>query len=117
MQDKQIFNGCIISLLLLLLFKGVVPEYQCAVKREAKKAQKEKDRPSSSAMGSPDMKEQEVKAVSAPASVAPQHHHHQQVNHHHHQHSAHHQQQQQQMMMIHVNLHKSNYFSFGITCN
>ncbi len=26
---------------------GVVPEYQCAVKREAKKAQKDKDKPNS----------------------------------------------------------------------
>jgi hypothetical protein len=104
------------AVLYCTFFLGVVPEYQCAVKREAKKAQKEKDRPSSSAMGSPDMKEQEVKAVSAPASVAPQHHHHQQVNHHHHHHpNAHLHHQQQQMMMIHVNLHKSNYFfGFGI---
>ena len=31
----------------------MVPEYQCAVKREAKKAQKEKERPGSSALGSP----------------------------------------------------------------
>lgn len=42
---------------------GVVPEYQCAVKREAKKAQKEKDRPNSSSLGSPDMKEPEIKAI------------------------------------------------------
>nr|BAF49030.1 ecdysone receptor A1 [Daphnia magna] len=41
----------------------VVPEYQCAVKREAKKAQKEKDRPNSSSLGSPDMKEPEIKAI------------------------------------------------------
>jgi len=41
----------------------VVPEYQCAVKREAKKAQKEKDRPNSSSLGSPDMKEPEVKVI------------------------------------------------------
>lgn len=64
----------------------MVPEYQCAVKREAKKAQKEKDRPNSSSLGSPaDVKEpQEIKAV---------HHHHlqqQQL------------QQQQQQQHIHV---------------
>ena len=46
-----------------LRMTGVVPEYQCAVKREAKKAQKEKDRPNSSSLGSPDMKEPEVKVI------------------------------------------------------
>merc|ERR1712071_394045 len=40
-----------------------VPEYQCAVKREAKKAQKEKDRPNPTSLGSPDMKEPEVKVI------------------------------------------------------
>ena len=33
---------------------GVVPEYQCAVKREAKKAQKDKDRPNSTTSCSPE---------------------------------------------------------------
>ena len=42
---------------------GVVPEYQCAVKREAKKAQKEKDRPNPTSIGSPEMKEAEVKVI------------------------------------------------------
>jgi len=41
----------------------VVPEYQCAVKREAKKAQKEKDRPNPTSIGSPEMKEAEVKVI------------------------------------------------------
>ena len=50
-------------LLCHLVYAGVVPEYQCAVKREAKKAQKEKDRPNSSSLGSPEMKEPEVKVV------------------------------------------------------
>lgn len=36
-----------------------MPEYQCAVKREAKKAQKEKDRPG--ALGSPDSKDADLK--------------------------------------------------------
>lgn len=39
---------------------GVVPEYQCAVKREAKKAQKEKDKPNSTTQ-SPTPKEGEIK--------------------------------------------------------
>jgi hypothetical protein len=47
----------------LSAFAGVVPEYQCAVKREAKKAQKEKDRPNSTSLGSPDMKEPEIKVI------------------------------------------------------
>ncbi|XP_075237956.1 ecdysone receptor isoform X2 [Lycorma delicatula] len=34
----------------------VVPEYQCAVKRKEKKAQKDKDRPNSTTNGSPDFK-------------------------------------------------------------
>lgn len=42
---------------------GVVPEYQCAVKREAKKAQKEKDRPNPTSLGSPEMKDAEVKVI------------------------------------------------------
>ena len=42
---------------------GVVPEYQCAVKREAKKAQKEKDRPNATSLGSPEMKDAEVKVI------------------------------------------------------
>lgn len=35
---------------------GVVPEYQCAVKRKEKKAQKDKDKPVSSSNGSPEMR-------------------------------------------------------------
>lgn len=46
-----------------------MPEYQCAVKREAKKAQKEKDRPNN-AIGSPESKDADVK-------VPQQQHHHQ----------------------------------------
>ena len=34
----------------MLLFLGVVPEYQCAVKREAKKAQKDKEKPNSTTL-------------------------------------------------------------------
>nr|CAD7426003.1 unnamed protein product [Timema monikensis] len=34
---------------------GVVPEYQCAVKRKEKKAQKDKDKPNSTTNGSPEM--------------------------------------------------------------
>lgn len=33
---------------------GVVPEYQCAVKRKEKKAQKDKDKPVSTTNGSPE---------------------------------------------------------------
>lgn len=47
--------NCYICILL-----GVVPEYQCAVKREAKKAQKEKDKPNSTTQ-SPTPKEIEIK--------------------------------------------------------
>ncbi|XP_046390480.1 ecdysone receptor isoform X2 [Ischnura elegans] len=39
----------------------VVPEYQCQVKREAKKAQKDKDKPNSTTNGSPEMKDPETK--------------------------------------------------------
>lgn len=35
-------------------FSGVVPEYQCAVKRKEKKAQKDKDKPNSTTNGSPE---------------------------------------------------------------
>lgn len=35
---------------------GVVPEYQCAVKRKEKKAQKDKDKPVSSTNGSPEIR-------------------------------------------------------------
>lgn len=35
-------------------FAGVVPEYQCAVKRKEKKAQKDKDKPNSTTNGSPE---------------------------------------------------------------
>jgi ecdysone receptor len=34
---------------------GVVPEYQCAVKRKEKKAQKDKDKPNSTTNGSPEV--------------------------------------------------------------
>jgi len=34
---------------------GVVPEYQCAVKRREKKAQKDKDKPNSTTNGSPEV--------------------------------------------------------------
>ena len=67
------------------MIAGVVPEYQCAVKREAKKAQKEKDRPNSSSLGSPDMKDTEIKAI----------HHHQQQQ----QQQLQQQQQQQQQQL------------------
>jgi hypothetical protein len=36
-------------------FAGVVPEYQCAVKRKEKKAQKDKDKPNSTTNGSPEV--------------------------------------------------------------
>jgi ecdysone receptor len=36
-------------------FAGVVPEYQCAVKRREKKAQKDKDKPNSTTNGSPEV--------------------------------------------------------------
>lgn len=54
---------------------GVVPEYQCAVKREAKKAQKEKDRPNSASLGSPDIKEPEIKVIpqKPPQQLVPLH--------------------------------------------
>jgi pectate lyase len=41
-----------ICLLTFLYITGVVPEIQCAVKREAKKAQKDKDKPNSTTCGS-----------------------------------------------------------------
>ncbi|XP_046390481.1 ecdysone receptor isoform X3 [Ischnura elegans] len=41
----------------------VVPEYQCQVKREAKKAQKDKDKPNSTTNGSPEMKDPETKVM------------------------------------------------------
>ena len=88
-------------------FSGVVPEYQCAVKREAKKAQKEKERPGSSSLGSPAtemmmMKEaspSETSSSSIPSGSATSttggHHHNNKVN------SAI-QQQQQQYQQVHV---------------
>lgn len=87
-------------------FSGVVPEYQCAVKREAKKAQKEKERPGSSSLGSPAtemmmMKEaspSETSSSSIPSGSATSttggHHHNNKVN------SA--IQQQQQYQQVHV---------------
>ncbi|XP_071446874.1 ecdysone receptor isoform X2 [Hetaerina americana] len=47
----------------------VVPEYQCQVKREAKKAQKDKDKPNSTTNGSPEMKDPETKDEKPPAQA------------------------------------------------
>ncbi|KAF0311777.1 Ecdysone receptor [Amphibalanus amphitrite] len=52
--------------------KGVVPEYQCQVKREAKKAQRERDRPNSttSAQDGPDSKRQRLGSTDQTVAVA-----------------------------------------------
>ncbi len=93
----------------------MVPEYQCAVKREAKKAQKEKERPGSSSLGSPAtemmmMKEaspSETSSSSIPSGSATSttggHHHNNKVN------SAI-QQQQQQYQQVHV----IEFFTFSL---
>uniref|UniRef100_A0A1B6KVG3 Ecdysone receptor n=1 Tax=Graphocephala atropunctata TaxID=36148 RepID=A0A1B6KVG3_9HEMI len=54
----------------------VVPEYQCAVKRKEKKAQKDKDKPVSSSNGSPEMRidqdpSDDVRYVAGPNGVKP----------------------------------------------
>jgi hypothetical protein len=45
--SEHFLNNFMKFLKSIWLDSGVVPEYQCAVKREAKKAQKEKDKPNS----------------------------------------------------------------------
>lgn len=48
---------------------GVVPEYQCAIKRETKKAQKDKDKPNSTTRDSGSDKEE--KPVGSPNGAQP----------------------------------------------
>lgn len=51
----------------MFLFPGVVPEYQCAIKRETKKAQKDKDKPNSTTRDS-GSDDKEEKPLSPPTN-------------------------------------------------
>lgn len=59
-----IFSVLLQLICLLWFLTGVVPEYQCAIKRETKKAQKDKDKPNSTTRDSGSDKEE--KPVGSP---------------------------------------------------